>query len=321
MTTRTIGFEQNHSTVADYLDYCEEQGKDDYYGEMLDENFSEILSVAVSWAPDVDNGITLRANSSTAYDGTPGSGARIHGGPGAFYDIITVSEPYVILGGVGQGFEVENTSSRGVGITNPYDENLIDSLLIHGAGGADGNGIETVKSLTVQNCIVYNWGGEGLMVVTHYSPEIINSKFVDNGLYGINCPGSGAFISINNIFFNNASGTTTGNVDGDSGYNGGESGDSLPGSSNRTTVVSGDFDDYGNDKFILAAGASVIGYGVGPSDGTRGSYVPTTDINGTTRAGATCDIGADEFAAAGVTAKVAHSFPLGMRLGMEIRMP
>ena len=38
--------------------------------------------------------------------------------------------------------------------------------------------------------------------------------------------------------------------------------------------------------------------GAGPTHSTLGSYVPTTDIDGDARSGATCNIGADEFAAA-----------------------
>jgi len=55
----------------------------------------------------------------------------------------------------------------------------------------------------------------------------------------------------------------------------------------KTAVTTGDF--------TAIAGGNIEGNGVGPS---TDSTVPTTDIDGTTRSGTTCDIGCDEIAGA-----------------------
>lgn len=63
----------------------------------------------------------------------------------------------------------------------------------------------------------------------------------------------------------------------------------MPGSNCQIGVASGDFVDYANDNFHLAAGASVIG------DGADLTSDVTDDIDGDTRSD--WDIGADEYAA------------------------
>jgi len=52
----------------------------------------------------------------------------------------------------------------------------------------------------------------------------------------------------------------------------------------------------GSENFHLSAGSTLRGDGVGPSSD---SDVPTTDVDGDTRSGTTCDIGFDEYVAVG----------------------
>jgi len=54
-----------------------------------------------------------------------------------------------------------------------------------------------------------------------------------------------------------------------------------------------EFSDPVNGDFTLLNGGNLYDAGIGPSSDAN---VPTTDIDGTTRSGASCDIGADEYA-------------------------
>lgn len=79
---------------------------------------------------------------------------------------------------------------------------------------------------------------------------------------------------------------------------------SLPGSDNTTSATFSFVSS--TDRHLTAANT----YGAGPSDGTYGSYVPTTDIDGDTRSGTTATVGADEVTggSGGATASTKMAF-------------
>lgn len=94
-----------------------------------------------------------------------------------------------------------------------------------------------------------------------------------------------------------AQGCTDGfsSVSGSSDYNLSDISSDAPGANSVTSTLT--FADASNGDYHLASGdTDAIGAGIGPSSDAN---VPTTDIDGDTRSGTTCDIGADEYAAAG----------------------
>lgn len=76
------------------------------------------------------------------------------------------------------------------------------------------------------------------------------------------------------------------------------SSDATAPGANSLTNQSDPFTDSANGDFSLASGVNAIDAGIGPSSDAN---VPATDINGNTRSGTTCDIGAAEYVAAVTT--------------------
>lgn len=77
---------------------------------------------------------------------------------------------------------------------------------------------------------------------------------------------------------------------------------SAPGGNSLDNLALGDIDwvsvAEGSEDLHIEATSDLIGAGIGPG---ADANVPTTDIDGDTRSGATCDIGADEFEAEATT--------------------
>lgn len=132
---------------------------------------------------------------------------------------------------------------------------------------AQGSGGEDIINCVIQNCTI---GIEGLA-----NTKIVNTVFQDNTT-DIN----GTVDTVN------------------SGNNLSDSATSLPGSNNvQSSTLT--FEDKANDDFHLVSGdTDAIGAGIGPASD---SDVLTTDVDGDTRSGTTCDIGFDEFVSTGDT--------------------
>ena len=125
------------------------------------------------------------------------------------------------------------------------------------------------------------------------SAKVINNTF-QNCTVGV--AGLSSTKVLNNVF-QDCGTDVSGTVDtGNSGNNLSDAASGLPGSNNvhNSTLT---FADKAGDDFHLDSGDSdAIGAGVGPSSD---SDVLTTDVDGDTRSGTTCDIGYDEFVAGG----------------------
>ncbi len=149
--------------------------------------------------------------------------------------------------------------------------------------------------------IVYNVPAAPSVASAHFhvfvgtlnAANIYNNTFI--GGYNLLYNNAGDFanwVLVNNIFTcSNAVGET---VSGSSDYNSTTLGTATGGGNDR---VSQTFSFVGGDDYHLVVGdTGAIGHGIGPS---ADANVAVTDIDGDARSGATADIGADEFVAAG----------------------
>jgi len=137
--------------------------------------------------------------------------------------------------------------------------------------------------------------GHGLtsgVVVTLGTATLYNNT-IEGGTYNINNAGTCA--ATNNVLYNAATAASLGTVTG--GYNGTDYA-AAPGSNNQVSINFAGYFVSGTDLHITGSAADLLDNGVGPGSDAN---VSTTDIDGDTRSGATCDIGADEYVAAGGT--------------------
>ena len=148
-------------------------------------------------------------------------------------------------------------------------------------------------TLLVANNIIENFLNNGVRI-DNGTNLIYNNILYNLGGYGIR-DGGGTLAIKNNAIW------TTGNDIRGNGtctvqYNAAD--DDLDTEFTETTniIPTNWANEFAPSNFTLLSGGDCEGAGVGP--GTDAN-VPTPDIDGTTRSGATCDIGADEYEAAG----------------------
>lgn len=213
------------------------------------------------------------------------------------------------------GLQLENTSSstsdRSLLLTNPgsgsvalyeYSNNV---LRCQNATSGERQGIMFTSSgnagsvANIWNNVIYdgttgnsasagiNHTTDGDVTVNAYNNTILNFY------HGIDA--SEPFKTINNIAQDCTDGFAhTGAWEGGSDYNLSDIAADAPGGNSVEATL--DFVNKGADDFHLAAGDSeAINAGIGPGSDAA---VSVTDIDGDTRSGATCDIGADEIPAA-----------------------
>jgi len=159
----------------------------------------------------------------------------------------------------------------------------------------------------MHNCIVHhtaNTADHAIQIINTNSALIYNNiaEGMTTGLL-IAANGNGVTAK-NNAFF-----TCTDDInDGDNStldYNATDDGDGGNAIAPSGADWDNEFVDSANGDFTLVASGNCDGGGVGP--GTDAN-VPTTDMEGDARAGATCDVGVDETAAAGGVAPTSTIF-------------
>lgn len=213
-----------------------------------------------------------------------------------------------VNGGAGVSFTVSNNYTRIIGIQggiHTYSQTflsvpatvtnvLIDSCILRQGSGGSSTGIMLKGSdAKAVNNIIYDFVTSGIIEDYTNATYGYNNTIVNCGI-GILGHSSNSMRAVNNIvqdcttdFSSNFHSSSNYNLSDSTGSPGANSVDN----SNLT------FADAATDDYHLASGdTDAIGAGIGPSSD---SNVPTTDIDGDTRSGTTCDIGADEYAAAG----------------------
>ena len=184
---------------------------------------------------------------------------------------------------------------------NTHDIERCVFLSIAAAAPAQKVAITTSDSdtvLTIKNNVFYDFDDTGDDAIDIAAQTAGTAKIINNTMQNctVGITGLGNTKIVNNVF-QNCGTDVSGTVDtGNSGNNLSDAASGLPGSNNvhSSTLT---FLDAANDDFHLDSGDSdAIGAGVGPSSD---SDVLTTDVDGDTRTGTTCDIGYDEFVAAG----------------------
>jgi hypothetical protein len=184
----------------------------------------------------------------------------------------------------------------------------IDSCWIEGDGtnntktgifgyDADPNPVIIVTNSVFYNCYVGMHFGDGTFKI--YNNIIYGASEIEANYRGIRLESDVASIVVkNNAIFHNYDdfwdgGATTLTIDynaSDDDFNTDYSASNNIQPANWSDV----FIDAANGNFTLKSGCALIGAGIGPGSDAD---VPSTDIDGDSRSGSTCDIGADEYVA------------------------
>lgn len=169
---------------------------------------------------------------------------------------------------------------------------------------------------TAKNCVFADtdYSGSGAFYIVRYPrsasegiSEFYNCTFVNslsNSSRFAEALSSGSARVTNCLFVNHGSSCDSGSFASGSGKNASTAASGLPGSDNTYDISSsGLFVDSGNYHLT-----SSNDWAAGPSDGTYGSYVPVTDIDGETRSGSTADAGADEYIASAPSKSMSYYY-------------
>lgn len=225
----------------------------------------------------VHAGGTITLSACTISDYTSAGGLR--GAPGSTANWVIDGSTFTAAAG-GLFISGTNISTGTYTLTN----NLINDL-----GATRGWDLRTAGALTMKNNIIIGTTNGDFYILPASNSKLYNNTFIGNSYDPSNSlifnNGLTGFVVKNNVFVNcfNAFFTTTGTIDYNLFYNSG----TARGTNYQTTDPSLD----ANGK-IQSTSSSAYNNGVGPSTDAE---VPTIDIDGDSRSGATCDIGADEF--------------------------
>lgn len=193
------------------------------------------------------------------------------------------------------------------------ERNIFKSIASDISGTVSGISVgDSTPTYTIKNNTLYDFNGtsDKALIVGASSPviQVYNNTFINN-LEAIQSKSS--MVIKNNIFQDNTT-DLSGAQNGSNDYNLTDN-VSIPGGNSvaNSTLV---FEDKANDNFALAAGdTDAIGAGIGPSSDVN---VPTDDIIGTARSGATTDIGAFVFVGgSGITLTVDSTMPSMLSAG------
>jgi hypothetical protein len=172
----------------------------------------------------------------------------------------------------------------------------IDSCYFEGSGGAGNEqglgSVDDDANIFVTNTVMFDIR-QRCVYLTNGTASIYNCSFRgDNFRAGIDASVGTTITVKNTAVFNTTddfslSGTST--VD----YCASDDGDGTNAQTPSGADWDNEYNDPSNGDFTAITGGNIESNGVGPSIDAN---VPTTDIDGTSRSGATCDIGADEIA-------------------------
>lgn len=223
---------------------------------------------------------------------------------GGYTYALTITEEYVRA----DGLQIEvngSTTFDAVGITHTGPSNgdvRISNNVIRGALSAGGyqSGLIIWRSSKIWNNIIYDFEDSGINTAYYNAATIyLYNNTVWGSAIGINNFNSDNTVTAKNNITQNCTDGYNGTFDASSDYNISDVSQADADSANATFdgYLTVSFVDSANDDFHLASDdTAAMGAGIGPSSDAN---VPTTDIDGDNRSGTTCDIGADEYVAAG----------------------
>lgn len=223
--------------------------------------------------------------------------SRYHMSVSSGNSAITCNEDYVEI--IGLQIEAYDANSQSF-YTISAVTTLINACRFKGDSNSGNRSIvvnASAADVTVTNCIIEN-ASDGL-ICWNGNLEIYNTIVYASYYDGIEYD-SGTGIVKNCAVFS----TNTTDFDIDPGatvtldYNASDDGDGTNSISPSGSDWTNEFADPANGDFTLLNTGNLFEAGVGPS---TDSNVPTTDIDGTTRSGTTCSIGADEYETSGST--------------------
>jgi len=151
--------------------------------------------------------------------------------------------------------------------------------------------------VVIKNCIVEFCDGWLLWLADISSATVYNCVFAHQAYTtaGVDCGGNTVTIKNCAVFDTDDDFEDTGSATLD--YNASDDGDGTNSVGPSGSDWDNEFNDPANGDYTALTGGNIEDAGVGP--GTD-SDVPSTDIDGGSRSGSTCDIGADEIAGSGV---------------------
>lgn len=254
-----------------------------------------VLTIS-GWTTDAIHNIVIEAASGDEALKTGWDATRFR---------LVVNSSFVIGSGEGYiniiGLQLENTSSNGgdaVFFENVAGDFVLQNNYIHSTGAASGiHAGNSSANYIVENNIIVNVsssaGSEGIFL------DAVNSSLIYNNVIegwedGIEVD-EGTNIFKNNAVFNN---TDDFNDDGGTNtydYNASDDGDGTNPQAPSGADWANEFNNVTGGDFTLLTGGNLKDNGIGPGSDTN---VPTTDMDGTARSGATCDIGVDEYVSA-----------------------
>jgi len=271
-----------------------------------DSDFNETVDIDGS-VTDSSNYMWLTVAEGERHNGTAHGGGVVIDRNASNGQVLRMSDDYTVV----EWLRIYNAICSGsartfVGLYNTGC--MVRNLILHELVKSTDNfyPISAAANTRVFNCIIYDvWcaqAGEVHRGISSYS----STKVYNNTVYNIknqsgNMPGIWGGIQKNNI----AADCDIDFAASQSGSNYNLSSDSTaPGANSITGKTASDqFQSItgGSEDFHLKAGADALDAGIGPSSD---SNVPSTDIDGDSRSGATCDIGCDEYQESGVTVPV-----------------
>jgi len=274
------------------------------YNDFTGPDDDSVLVIS-GWTTSDSTPLIIRTPSSERHAGIDDTTKWLFVCSNALYPI-TVQNAYTYL--IGLQIEGRNTSSQQ--IVRLYaagsGSKLIDCIIRKSsAGGSSNRGVTTTSSninATVENCVIYaNHMDSGVrQYYTTGTLTLYNCTIYGAATEGIN-GGTGTNVKAVNCLVYNNSTDFIGSFDTTNSSNNFSKDTTAVGASSIHGDSEGKTPDFVSviadaEDFHLQSTSDAIGVGVGPDVNAN---VPTADIDGDARSGATCDIGFDEYVAAG----------------------